>query len=180
MLGAPEGALDAAETPPPIAAVDIGAKGGALPSDEALDDDATALVVYTSGTTGLPKGVLMPRRAIASNLDALADAWELDGRRTVSSTRLPLFHVHGLVLGTVGAAARRRAPASTSCASSRGGRRGARARRDDALRRADDVRRLAEDAEERPDDRRRPAPRAAARVRLRARCRPRSTRHRAR
>src|SRR3954464_4014675 len=43
--GAPEGALAAAETPPPIATVDIDAKGGALPSDAALDDDATALVI---------------------------------------------------------------------------------------------------------------------------------------
>ena len=101
VLGAPEGALDAAETPPPIAAVDIDAKGGALPSDEALDDDATALVIYTSGTTGRPKGALMPRRAISSNLDALADAWEWTGEDRLVHA-LPLFHVHGLVLGTLG------------------------------------------------------------------------------
>ena len=45
------------------------------------DDEAPALVVYTSGTTGPPKGVVLPRRAIASNLDALADAVGVDGRR---------------------------------------------------------------------------------------------------
>ena len=101
VLGAPEGALDAADEPPPIAAVDIDAKGGALPSDEALDDDATALVIYTSGTTGRPKGALMPRRAISSNLDALADAWEWTGEDRLVHA-LPLFHVHGLVLGTLG------------------------------------------------------------------------------
>src|SRR3954469_2130473 len=101
VLGAPEGALDAAETPPPIAAVDIDAKGGALASDEALDDDATALVIYTSGTTGRPKGALMPRRAISSNLDALADAWEWT-EGDVLTHALPLFHVHGLGLGLLG------------------------------------------------------------------------------
>src|SRR5918997_3580015 len=101
VLGAPEGALDVVDAPPPVAAVDITAKGGALPSDEGLDDDHTALVIYTSGTPGRPKGALMPRRAIASNLDALSDAWAWTrDDRLVHA--LPLFHVHGLVLGTLG------------------------------------------------------------------------------
>jgi malonyl-CoA/methylmalonyl-CoA synthetase len=60
-----------------------------------------ALIVYTSGTTGAPKGALMPRRAIASNLDALADAWDWTGRDVVAHA-LPLFHVHGLVVGILG------------------------------------------------------------------------------
>jgi malonyl-CoA/methylmalonyl-CoA synthetase len=101
VLGAPDGALDAVDAPPPIAAVDVDAKGGALPSDAEAADDHTALVIYTSGTTGRPKGALMPRRAISSNLDALADAWAWTrADRLVHA--LPLFHVHGLVLGTLG------------------------------------------------------------------------------
>jgi malonyl-CoA/methylmalonyl-CoA synthetase len=79
--------------------VDLSAKGGALP-DEA-DDEAPAIVVYTSGTTGPPKGAVLPRRAIASNLDALAEAWEWTGDDVVAHG-LPLFHVHGLILGTLG------------------------------------------------------------------------------
>lgn len=60
-----------------------------------------ALIVYTSGTTGPPKGAVLPRRAIASNLDALADAWAWTGDDTVAQA-LPLFHVHGLVIGILG------------------------------------------------------------------------------
>ncbi|MFD8303276.1 acyl-CoA synthetase [Streptomyces sp. NPDC059690] len=60
-----------------------------------------ALVVYTSGTTGPPKGAVIPRRAIAGTLDALADAWRWTGD-DVLVHGLPLFHVHGLVLGILG------------------------------------------------------------------------------
>jgi malonyl-CoA/methylmalonyl-CoA synthetase len=63
--------------------------------------EAAALIVYTSGTTGPPKGAVLPRRAIASNLDALATAWGWSGSDVVCHA-LPLFHVHGLVLGTLG------------------------------------------------------------------------------
>jgi malonyl-CoA/methylmalonyl-CoA synthetase len=79
--------------------VDLQARGGALPPEP--PDDAPALVVYTSGTTGPPKGAVLPRRAIASNLDALATAWEWTEDDVVAHG-LPLFHVHGLVLGTLG------------------------------------------------------------------------------
>jgi fatty acid CoA ligase FadD36 len=64
--------------------------------------DATALVVYTSGTTGLPKGVVLSRRALAADLDGLADAWAWTPD-DVLVHGLPLFHVHGLVLGVLGA-----------------------------------------------------------------------------
>ena len=43
----------------------------------------------------------MPRRAISSNLDALADAWAWTEADRLAHA-LPLFHVHGLVLGTLG------------------------------------------------------------------------------
>jgi acyl-CoA synthetase (AMP-forming)/AMP-acid ligase II len=58
-------------------------------------------IVYTSGTTGPPKGVVLPRRAITSNLDALATAWEWTGQDVLVHA-LPLFHVHGLIIGIVG------------------------------------------------------------------------------
>jgi fatty acid CoA ligase FadD36 len=63
--------------------------------------DATALVIYTSGTTGPPKGVVISRRAIAADIDALAQAWQWTPDDTLVHG-LPLFHVHGLVLGLLG------------------------------------------------------------------------------
>ncbi|OZM75277.1 acyl-CoA synthetase [Amycolatopsis antarctica] len=65
------------------------------------DPEAPALIVYTSGTTGAPKGVVLPRRAISSTLDAVADAWEWTSADVLVHA-LPLFHVHGLILGILG------------------------------------------------------------------------------
>ncbi|HEX5900868.1 MAG TPA: acyl-CoA synthetase [Solirubrobacteraceae bacterium] len=79
--------------------VDLAARGGDLGPEP--PEEAPALVVYTSGTTGPPKGAVLPRRAIASNLDALADAWEWTPDDVVAHG-LPLFHVHGLVIGALG------------------------------------------------------------------------------
>ncbi|WP_075693256.1 acyl-CoA synthetase, partial [Streptomyces acidiscabies] len=79
--------------------VDVRATG-TLPEDS-FGPDSPAFVVYTSGTTGPPKGAVLPLRAITHTLDALADAWQWTGE-DVLVHGLPLFHVHGLVLGTLG------------------------------------------------------------------------------
>ncbi len=80
--------------------VDPGARSTSALPDELADDDV-AFVMYTSGTTGPPKGVQIPRRAIASNLDALAEIWQWTAEDRVAHA-LPVFHVHGLILGTLG------------------------------------------------------------------------------
>lgn len=63
--------------------------------------DRLAMVLYTSGTTGLPKGVMLTAAAIATDLDLLAEAWAWTGD-DVLAHGLPLFHVHGLILGVLG------------------------------------------------------------------------------
>ncbi|WP_089153946.1 acyl-CoA synthetase [Micromonospora sp. NBS 11-29] len=65
------------------------------------DPAATALILYTSGTTGAPKGAVLSRDAVAACLDGLADAWAWTPD-DVLAHGLPLFHVHGLVLGVLG------------------------------------------------------------------------------
>ena len=65
------------------------------------DPRSTAMVIYTSGTTGAPKGAVISRGAIASDIDALAQAWQWTPEDTLVHG-LPLFHVHGLVLGLLG------------------------------------------------------------------------------
>jgi malonyl-CoA/methylmalonyl-CoA synthetase len=97
-------AAPGAELPPVLGDVerlDVDASAaGTAPGDGAEDGDP-ALIVYTSGTTGPPKGAVIPRRALAATLDALADAWQWT-EADVLVQGLPLFHVHGLVLGTLG------------------------------------------------------------------------------
>ncbi len=84
-----------------LARIEVDASAtGAVPQERASDGDP-ALIVYTSGTTGPPKGAVLPRRALATTLDALADAWRWTGD-DVLVHGLPLFHVHGLVLGVLG------------------------------------------------------------------------------
>ena len=65
-------------------------------------DDAPLMVLYTSGTTGAPKGAVLSARNIAANIDGLARAWAWTDADIVVHA-LPLFHVHGLVLGLFGA-----------------------------------------------------------------------------
>ncbi|UJR83882.1 AMP-binding protein [Sandaracinus amylolyticus] len=64
--------------------------------------DVPVLVLYTSGTTGAPKGALITARNVASDLDMLARAWAWSAEDVIVHA-LPLFHVHGLVLGLFGA-----------------------------------------------------------------------------
>jgi malonyl-CoA/methylmalonyl-CoA synthetase len=78
------------------------ARAGTSSAPEMADPDAPCLVLYTSGTTGAPKGALLCARNIAATLDGLRDAWQLGPRDTIVHA-LPLFHAHGLVFGLFGA-----------------------------------------------------------------------------
>ncbi|MBB6171527.1 fatty acid CoA ligase FadD36 [Nocardiopsis mwathae] len=94
-LGAPQPGVEL-----PVVPVDGAARSSFTVPEP--DPHATALIMYTSGTTGPPKGVVVSRRAIAADLDALADAWAWTPD-DVLVHGLPVFHVHGLVLGVLGA-----------------------------------------------------------------------------
>jgi malonyl-CoA/methylmalonyl-CoA synthetase len=57
-------------------------------------DDLAALL-YSSGTTGVPKGIMLTHANLLRNTEALVEAWGFtDGDRLLHA--LPIFHVHGL------------------------------------------------------------------------------------
>jgi malonyl-CoA/methylmalonyl-CoA synthetase len=85
---------------PEVRAISLDGPKSAIPGEPAPDDPL--LVLYTSGTTGPPKGAVITYRNAAFDLDALADAWAWTDRDVLVHA-LPLFHVHGLILGVLGA-----------------------------------------------------------------------------
>ena len=68
----------------------------AEPRPAAVDIDSPALLAYTSGTTGTPKGAIVTHRALIHNGEAMA-AWGDLGRGDVTVAMAPLFHITGLV-----------------------------------------------------------------------------------
>jgi malonyl-CoA/methylmalonyl-CoA synthetase len=67
---------------------------------DAAEDD-TALICYTSGTTGLPKGAMITHGNLVENTRAIAKAWQWTEDDILLHV-LPLFHVHGLNVALLG------------------------------------------------------------------------------
>jgi malonyl-CoA/methylmalonyl-CoA synthetase len=112
---APEVATVAADASPALAVLDDPARAGDLPVvttpdlaglparaagvvlDAAAPEDV-ALIVYTSGTTGRPKGAPLTHANLLASTHAVRVAWRWspDDRLALC---LPLFHMHGLGVG---------------------------------------------------------------------------------
>jgi len=84
--------LDAAGSGTLAAGADEAAAAFAPVSREA--DDLAALL-YSSGTTGRPKGIMLTHRNLLCNTEALVGAWEFSPADRLLHA-LPIFHVHGL------------------------------------------------------------------------------------
>ncbi|HEX7600754.1 MAG TPA: AMP-binding protein, partial [Polyangiaceae bacterium] len=83
---------------PPVVLTDadlLGAPTGDAPLPE-IDGTDTALIQYTSGTTGQPKGVVIPHAALVSNAFAIAKGLHITPS-DVGVSWLPLFHDMGLI-----------------------------------------------------------------------------------
>jgi malonyl-CoA/methylmalonyl-CoA synthetase len=76
--------------------------GSRMPKVRAKDE-SPALLIFTSGTTGEPKGVPHTHASLEANLDALARTWGLSADDRLLHA-LPAHHVHGLVLALYGSA----------------------------------------------------------------------------
>jgi malonyl-CoA/methylmalonyl-CoA synthetase len=71
----------------------LAAEPGPLP---AIPESRRAMMVYTSGTTGKPKGVVTTHANLAAQIGALIEAWEWTEADRIPLV-LPLHHVHGIV-----------------------------------------------------------------------------------
>ncbi|MEM9041996.1 MAG: AMP-binding protein [Actinomycetota bacterium] len=93
---------EAAEGDPPIESMRSVMPGSPnVPSGDALevpDHDPERLIIlqYSSGSTGEPKGVMIPDRVLSANIDAACEAAVL-GTGEVMVSWLPLYHDMGLV-----------------------------------------------------------------------------------
>jgi fatty-acyl-CoA synthase len=61
------------------------------------DPEALAILQYTSGSTSDPKGVMLPHRCVAANIDAIVRGARLVPGEDVGVSWLPLYHDMGLI-----------------------------------------------------------------------------------
>ena len=76
---------------------------GHAPGPHTAGPDDLALLPYTSGTTGLPKGCMHTHRTLMHNVVG-GSLWGHSGAETVSLTVVPMFHITGFVYGCLGVA----------------------------------------------------------------------------
>ena len=66
---------------------------------EGLDEDDTAAILYTSGTTGQSKGAMLSQKNLLSNALTLSKAWGFTPSDILLHA-LPIYHTHGLFVAT--------------------------------------------------------------------------------
>ncbi len=102
--GSPLSLVVTDDVPPATGERTLAALAGDGPLPPLLDTERLAVLLYTSGTSGPPRGVMLSHRALAANVDQVA-ALEppLIAPGDLVLGVLPLFHVYGLaaVLGGV-------------------------------------------------------------------------------
>ena len=90
--------MDAVSLPPGVRAVTTTEAMSTSPLSlfPVVAEGRRALMVYTSGTTGKPKGVVTTHANLRAQVTSLVTAWEWSGDDHILLV-LPLHHVHGIV-----------------------------------------------------------------------------------
>jgi malonyl-CoA/methylmalonyl-CoA synthetase len=88
--------------------LDADGRGSLIEQSESASDDFLttprerddlAALLYSSGTTGVPKGIMLTHGNLLSNTEALVEAWGFTEHDRLLHA-LPIFHVHGLFVAT--------------------------------------------------------------------------------
>ncbi len=74
----------------------VSSKKESIDAGPVLTADRRALILYTSGTTSKPKGVVTTHGNIQAQIETLVDAWEWTAQDRILHV-LPLHHVHGII-----------------------------------------------------------------------------------
>lgn len=61
-----------------------------------VSEDRRAMILFTSGTTNKPKGVVSTHKTIRAQITTLVEAWEWSKEDTIPLF-LPLHHIHGII-----------------------------------------------------------------------------------
>ena len=77
--------------------VDVATIARRAPGDVAVSDASPALMLYTSGTTGKPKGAVLSHGNLSIQQELLAETWGLVSSDVLLHA-LPLHHMHGLCI----------------------------------------------------------------------------------
>jgi malonyl-CoA/methylmalonyl-CoA synthetase len=67
-----------------------------IPPDVSINNERRAMILYTSGTTSRPKGVVTTHANITAQIMCLVEAWEWSTSDRIVLC-LPLHHVHGII-----------------------------------------------------------------------------------
>jgi malonyl-CoA/methylmalonyl-CoA synthetase len=86
-------------TNPPLVQPDVDDSPAGTFREVAVGADDPCLILYSSGTTGWPKGVVHTHAGAAGSLRALQTCWRMTADDVVLNV-LPLFHIHGLAFAT--------------------------------------------------------------------------------
>jgi len=85
----------------PTVGPDLAVGEARVPRLDALDAGDPALIGYTSGTTGRPKGALLTHGNLLAGARSVVVAWRWSSEDRLALA-LPLFHAHGLCVGVHG------------------------------------------------------------------------------